>query len=415
LHDILPVRRLTVERLRGPEALGEIAAEWDVLDSQIAPRTPFTSSAWIVPWWKHFSRHRQMLFHDEFFCHVVRGDARRLVAVAPLMRTSFPGVGPPMMRMLQFFGADPALTEIRGVICRPEDQAPVIKALVEHFLARRHEWDVFRWAGLRYPVDTDCDLRPQCTFMARESLPDFVLDLPKSWDDLRLQVSSNMRRKLRKAYEALERDAFAFKLRVIERTPEVEAAMHRFLALHAARAQAADILVHENKFERSRPRAFLADYLNGVAERGELRIFELEIGGNVVASRLAFLLGSDMWMHLSGYNPAWKNYGVMTVLTTEMVKWAFAQGVDRINLSTGRDQSKTGWRPREILFANAVQISPTWRARAAFGPFRAYEAWGLARLKAAKRERGRHQPVDPPDPPVANPAGRARFSKVPSL
>ena len=55
-----------------------------------------------------------MLFHDEFFCHVVRSDAGHLVAIAPLMRTSVPGIGPPVLRMLQFFGADPALTEIRG-------------------------------------------------------------------------------------------------------------------------------------------------------------------------------------------------------------------------------------------------------------------------------------------------------------
>ena len=251
MHDILSIRRLTVERLPGPEALGEIAAEWDVLDRQIAPRTPFTSSAWIIPWWKHFSRRRQMLFHDEFFCHVVRGDGGRLVAIAPLMRTSVPGIGPPVLRMLQFFGADPALTEIRGVISRPEDQAQVVQALVEHFLARRDEWDVFRWAGLRHPVDTYGAPCPPSAFMAREDLPDFVLDLPKSWNDLRLQVSSNMRKNLRKAYEFLERDGFAIALRVTERPDGVGAAMARFLALHAARADAAGMIFHPDKFVRA--------------------------------------------------------------------------------------------------------------------------------------------------------------------
>ena len=415
MHDIVPIGRLTVERLQGPEALADIAAEWNVLDRQIAPRSPFTSPSWVIPWWKHFSRHRQMLFHDEFFCHVVRGDAGRLVAVAPLMRTSVPGIGPPVARMLQFFGTDPAVTEIRGVICKPEHQAPVVEALVEHFLGRRNEWDVFRWAGLRHPLDTYGTQCPRCAFMARDVLLDYIIELPGSWEDLRRRLSSNMRRKVRKAYESLERDAFAFRLRVTENSHGIEAAMHRFLTLHTARAEATGTIVHDNKFERVQVRAFLAEHLNGAAERGELRIFELEIGGDVVASRLAFLLGSDMWMHSSGYDPALKNYSVMTVLTTEMIKWAFAQGLDRVNLSTGRDQSKTGWRPREVLFGNAVQISPTWRAGAAFVPFRAYEALGRARVEATKRYRRRHQPVEPPDPSVANPAGRGRFSKVPSL
>jgi CelD/BcsL family acetyltransferase involved in cellulose biosynthesis len=392
LHDILSIRRLRVERLPGPEALGEIAAEWDVLDRQIAPRTPFTSLSWIISWWKHFARHRQMLFHDEFFCHVVRSDAGHLVAIVPLMRTSVPGIGPPVLRMLQFFGADPALTEIRGLISRPEDQAQVVQALVEHFLARRGEWDVFRWAGLRHPLDT---YRTQCSssaFMGREDLPDFVLDLPKSWNDLRLQVSSNMRKNLRKPYEFLERDGFAIALRVTERPDGVGAAMARFLALHAARADAAGMIFHPDKFVRARERVFFGDYLQGAADRAELRIFELEIGGAVVASRIAFLIGSDLYLYFAGYDPAWKNYSVMTVLMTEVLKWALAHGVERVNLSTGRDQSKERWKPREVLFGSAVQMSPTWRARTAFGPFRAYEALGRARFQAASRVRDGHGP-----------------------
>ena len=387
--------RLIVERLPGPDALEDIAAEWDQLDRQISPRTPYTAPAWIIPWWKHLSRYRRMVFHDEFFCHVVRGDNGRLIGVAPLMRSCVPGIGPPLLRIVQFFGADAALTEIRGLICRQEDQTRVVEALIEHFLARRGEWDVFRWAGLREPVDFYSTLRPHCDFLPRSELPDYIVELPVNWEDLRLRISCNMRRKLRKAYESLERDGIAFTLRVTERPHAVEAAMHRFLTLHAARAEATGMILHENKFERPRVRAFIADYLQGAAERGELRIFELEIGGDVVASRLAFLFGPDMWMHLSGYDPAWKTYSVMTVLTTEMIRWSFAKGVARINLSTGRDQSKMGWRPREVLFRDAVQVSPTWRARPAFAVFRVYETVNEARIKAKQRSRSRRQPVDP--------------------
>jgi CelD/BcsL family acetyltransferase involved in cellulose biosynthesis len=392
LHDTLALSRLTIEQLEGPEALGDIIAEWDLLDREIAPRNPFTSASWIIPWWKHFRRHRQMLFHDEFFCHVVRGEGGRLVAVAPLMRTSVPGIGPPVVRMLQFFGIDPALTEIRGVICRPENHAPVVEALVEHFLSRRNEWDVFRWAGLRHPTSAYYANRPACAFLARDELPDFVVDLPKSWNDLRLQVSSNMRKNLRKCYEFLERDGFAIALRVTKRPDEVEAAMARFLTLHAARADAVGMISHPQKFARAHERSFLGGYLRSAAARGELRIFELEIDGAVVASRVSFLLGSDLYLYFAGYDPAWKNYSVMTVLMSEVFKWAFEHGVERVNLSTGRDQSKERWKAREVLFGNAVQISPTWRARAAFGPFRAYEALGRARARAAQRKQGGNQP-----------------------
>ena len=92
-------------------------------------------------------------------------------------------------------------------------------------------------------------------------------------------------------------------------------------------------------------------------------------------------------MYYTGYDPAWKTYSVMTVLVAETFKWAFAHGVERINLSTGRDQSKMRWKPREVLFRDAVQVSPTMRARAAFGAFLVYEA--LSRAKVGAGIRGR--------------------------
>jgi CelD/BcsL family acetyltransferase involved in cellulose biosynthesis len=266
----------------------------------------------------------------------------------------------------------------------------------------------------RHPVNAYTAVCPPCAFVAREDLPDFIIKLPESWEGLYAQVSSNMRRKLRKAYQSLERDGFAFTLRVTEGCGGLEPAMARFRALHAARAGAVGMISHPDKFADTRERAFSAEYLQGAADRGDLRIFELEIDDAVVASRLGIVLGSDLWLHFSGFDPLWRNYGVMTVLTTEIIKWAFAQGVDQVNLSTGLDQLKVGWRPREVLFHNAVQVSPTPRALAAFQVFKAYEALGRARLKAAQRKQVRNQPVDQPGPLVAKSA-RIGISEAPSL
>ena len=325
-----------------------------------------------------------MLFHDEFFCHVVRGDGGRLVAVAPLMRTSVPGIGPPVLRMVQFFGADAALTEIRGVICRPEDQVAVVEALVEHFLARRGEWDVFRWAGLRHPVDAYSGPPPA----------------------LHLRGQARPAGLCRRAAWKLGGSAPAGLLQHAQEPAQgLRVSRTRRLCVHVARDRAAgrrrggDGAIpraargaggsgrHDFPSRQiraaARARLLLRTICTALAERGELRIFELEIGGAVVASRIAFLLGSDLYMYFAGYDPAWKTYSVMTVLMTEMFKWAFAHGVERINLSTGRDQSKMRWKPREVLFRNAVQVSPTMRARTAFGAFRAYEALSRARVKAA--------------------------------
>jgi len=140
---------LKFEELSGPEALVALSAEWESLEAELHPRTPFTSPLWIGLWWKHFRQNRPAVRH-EFFCHTVRDYDGQLVAVAPLMVTHWPAVGPVRIRLLQFFGADPSITEIRGVICRAERQDEVIIALANYLLDRKDRWDVFRWTGIRH-------------------------------------------------------------------------------------------------------------------------------------------------------------------------------------------------------------------------------------------------------------------------
>src|ERR1700720_150517 len=70
----------------------------------------------------------------------LRGFAPPVTAVAPMMLTHQPAVGP-RIRRLQFFGADSSMTEIRGLVCRDGDQAAVIELLRDHFMAHAKEWD----------------------------------------------------------------------------------------------------------------------------------------------------------------------------------------------------------------------------------------------------------------------------------
>jgi CelD/BcsL family acetyltransferase involved in cellulose biosynthesis len=356
---------MRIAKLSGSEALADLRVEWEALDAQVFPRTPFTSPLWIGLWWNHLRRQRPLL-RDEFFCHTVRDADGRLVAIAPLMVTVSPGFGPPWIRVVQFFGADSSITELRGVICRPEHQDKVIQVLVEYFRERQGEWDLFKWNGLRDEVSAYNTPVSRGDLIAGRELPDYVLALPDNWDKLRSGISANLRKNVRKTYEFLERDGYSFVFRVLKRPEDVQAALQRFFTLHGARAGVTNMINHPNGFARSRNRAFLTDYVRRMAEGGHLRLFELEIGGNVIASRLAFLLGPDLYLYFSGYDPSWRKYGVMTLLVTETIKWAIEHGLQRVNLSTGNDQSKLRWKPYEIIFRDAVQISPTARGRCAY-------------------------------------------------
>ncbi len=151
---------------------------------------------------------------------------------------------------------------------------------------------------------------------------------------------------------------------------EIKDALQRFFVLHALRAQAQGTVVHPDYFAGERPRRFLSDVCARLAARGKVRIFQLVIREEVVATRIGFLVGDTLYLYYSGYDPKWAKYGVMTTALVETIKYAIGQGFATIDLSTGKDGSKTRWGPRELALAQVVQVSPTTLSKLAWRGFR---------------------------------------------
>ena len=136
------VQLKVVKSLKGLEA---IAPAWQALDEQTFPRLPFTGPQWNLLWWKHFAESRRTVA-DRIQSFVLFDD-NHLVAVAPMMLTERPAVGPLRIRYLQFFGADPNVTEMRGPCCRRDDEGRVFEAILSHLEAHAREWDWVELSG----------------------------------------------------------------------------------------------------------------------------------------------------------------------------------------------------------------------------------------------------------------------------
>lgn len=352
---------LHIEELDGPDALEVITSEWDQLDAEVSPRTPFTSAAWAKLWWQHVRQARSTIRH-EFFVHTVRDAAGKLLAIVPLLITHRPAYGPLRLRILQFFGAaDGSLTEHRHIICREAHEAEIVQALAGYLLDRKDRWDVFVWTGIRCTETTHTTLRN--LLKVYKAVPEYRVPLPDSWQELRSTLSPNMKEAIRKCYKTLARDGRSFNFRAVACPEDMPAALDRFLGLHSQRAQLTGTTIHRDYFGQASHRAFIIDAVPGWTERNQLRIFELEIDGKVVASRMAFLLGDELYLYYSGYDLAWRKYSIMTTLMCECFKWAIERKVRIVNLSKGKDRSKLRWRGSEVVFHDALLMSPTWRGR----------------------------------------------------
>jgi CelD/BcsL family acetyltransferase involved in cellulose biosynthesis len=352
---------LRIEELDSHFALETITPEWELLDAQVSPRSPFTSPIWAKLWWRHLRQTRSKA-RQEFFVHIVRDEAGTLLAIVPLVITHRPAYGPLRLRLLQFFGAaDGNITEHRGIICRKEDEPEVSQALVDHFYDRKDDWDLFVWTSIR--DDEIARDRFGNLLKVYKTIPEYLVRLPDSWDKFRSGLSANMKEAIRKCYKHLARDGRTFTFRAVTRPEAIPDSLDRLLALHSERAQLKDTTHHRDYFAQAPHRAFIVDAAHLMAERDQLRIFELEVDGNVVASRMAFLLGDELYLYYSGYDLTWRKHSIMTTLMCECFKWAIEHGVKTVNLSKGRDPSKMRWRGDEVMFHDALLMSPTRRGR----------------------------------------------------
>jgi CelD/BcsL family acetyltransferase involved in cellulose biosynthesis len=362
-HALALAVNLDIQLITALAELEQLAPEWDALTSAIAPRIPFATPLWNLLWWQYFHGCGHFV-RDQLNAYVFRDARGDLIAVAPMMVTQRPAFGPFRTRELQFFGADPNMTEIRGIVCRPEHEAAVFARLQQHLLATPHSWHWFSWLGIRSRESLPAHSAAATEWV--EPIPNYYLSLPDSWETFRSGLSRNIKESLRKCYNSLKRDQHSFTFRIIESPEAAPAALDRFFALHGMRA-AADVNVrHNDVFASANARAFLADYALNMAQRGQLRIFQIEIAGQIIATRLGFAFNRSLYLYYSGYDPAWGRYSIMTTVVAETIKWAIENGYETVNLSTGNDVSKTRWSPNTAVFAGAVLRAPTPSARLAF-------------------------------------------------
>src|SRR3569833_643701 len=347
---------LHVERAADDGALEKLEAQWTELDESLHPRLPFTSPLWNLLWWKHF-RTQSAWVRDELFVHAVRNDSGALIAVAPMILTSRPAYGPLRVRALHPFGADENVTELRSIISRREDTTEVLTALSTYFEAEAHRWDLLQWCGVPNDAAVRKVLEQGGRIQWGREVPNFYLPLSGTWVELKSGLSRNMKEALRKCYNSLKRSGHEFTFRVVSHAAEVPAALQTFFELHSERSQADKLPQHRDVFIRPMARNFLSEYAQQMAECGRLRIFQLVIGTQVVATRLGFVLGDQLYLYYSGYRVAWGPHSVMTTLVAEAIQWAMQQGLRGIGLSAGRDLSKLRWKPQEFATCEGVQAS----------------------------------------------------------
>ncbi len=365
---------------RGSAAPGEPAAVEFVVDLagirarapdslhlyQVTGNTlPYATQEWHLAWCEHLLSRDPHMPQQPLFCVLRNGDGT-CVAIVPLILSSR-RLGPLRVAALAIVGADPSLTELRNPLIEPGYERATVRAIHER-LAMMPGWDWIQWNGVSAELAEALALEVAPQWY--QTLDDYVVDLPSAWPELVASLGRNMRKTLRRSFDSLRRDGHAFEFVVARDRVEVRWALFRFLELHTLRANMPSGPVHPDRFATRSLRAFLYEVCELLAARDVVRVFQLRIADEVVASRIGFVMGDSLYLYHSGFDPAWSRYSVMTTMMAEVMRYAIAMGLKSVNLSLVGEQSKLRWRPRRVDFYSALVHRDSVRSRLACGAYR---------------------------------------------
>jgi CelD/BcsL family acetyltransferase involved in cellulose biosynthesis len=356
---------LSVDVTTTPEGLLSLKPAYDRLNELCRNTLPFALHEWHVAWWNHLASSGAKVV-DALRILSVRDRSGDFVAIVPFVSTRRELAGLEAVS-LSLLGADPNFTEIRAPLVAPGLEAPVAAAIANH-LEADDGWDWVTWSGLHGPFG---DALARVVPLAWDTPNrDYVLELAPSWEQMRGGLKRNIRESLRHCYNSLKRDSLEFEFEVAETPDAVRNGLHMFLSLHAMRAGLANTVSHPHRFESGVARRFLYEACDRLAERGAARVFLLKVRGCVVATRIAFVVGEQLYFYYSGFDPKWGKYSVSTTIVAEAIKYAIAQGLTSANLSTGTDVSKTRWGAELVAYREATQTRRRLKSRIAYTAFR---------------------------------------------
>jgi CelD/BcsL family acetyltransferase involved in cellulose biosynthesis len=331
------------------EGIRALRADYEQLYAVTRNTLPFALHEWHVSWCEQFLNRSAQIHEQPHFC-VLRAPAGTCVAIVPFIVSRW-RLGPVRLATVALLGGDPGLTEICNPLISPGYEPAAVHAVNES-LADIGDWNWIQWSSVSASLATAIarDAKPQWWKVSE----DFVLDLPADWDTLRASLPRNLRESLRHCHNSLKRSGHTFEFIVARTREEVRHALEQFLRLHALRAQMPRGPKHPDRFAAPGMKRFLYEVCDRLAARDAVRIFQLKIGREIVASRIGFIADGSVYLYFSGFDPAWAHYSVMTTTVAETLRYAIASGLTSVNLSPNADQSKLRWRPRRVDYHSAL-------------------------------------------------------------
>jgi CelD/BcsL family acetyltransferase involved in cellulose biosynthesis len=315
-----------------------LAGEWDQLVDESDQRVYFLRLAWNRLWWQSFSPPASRLF-----LITCRDEQGRLIGLAPFYLRQRRTAGIPHVRELSFIGTGvyARTSEYLDIIARRGCERAVANSVAE-FLQDSGEWDRM-WLD---EIPSHSTMLPhfqeamgehaQVATCSRSHYIDTTVD----WETFRQSLSRSTRKHLTRQMRRFS-ESFQCRFRRVETEEELAPAMAALVRLHQARWTS-----------KGEPGSFalpgIEELLRGAAQdglaEGRLRLWILDLNGQVAAVRIAFFDNGVVHAIQGGFDPSYTKESLGSVMLGMCIKDCIEdENVREYDFMGGKDSYKDWW------------------------------------------------------------------------
>jgi CelD/BcsL family acetyltransferase involved in cellulose biosynthesis len=342
---------LSVSVVDDPTRLPALAEAWDALQDERHPGAVFRSSAWLVPWWRHFGDGSSLRLYV-----VSRGS--ELIGVLPAYRRRT-ALGSWQLRLL---GDGVVTSDYLGVVARSVDQITASTAIARALLEQEEEL-VFEGPEADDPLVTALRRKAQsagvaCAISELGPSPCLSLgatDTYESWLREHPRANPGRRRKRR----PLERRP-GFRIERLASEDDIAEGLTTLWRLHRMRwdEEGGSAALDSRRVEQ-----FHQDAGRALARRGWASVHVMHVEGEPRAARYLFERGGRLADYQSGRDPAWLKRSVGSVLLDAVIEDAFSRDLDEVDFLRGDEPFKLHYTAEQRTIV-AVRVASSPRARA---------------------------------------------------
>ena len=215
------------------------------------------------------------------------------------------------------------------------------------------------------------------------------LTLPESWEVYLAAQNHHRRAGLRQARRKFEKQPGA-RFFVWDDAARLDAAIDRLIELHHLRWKGRD---EHHAFSSTEYISFHRAAMHAFAAQGWLRLYCLEVAGELVAIYHCFRFRRKVFHFQGGFDPAHKKWSPGLVLMSMAIEHAMLEGNTNFDMLRGEYEYKTQWaKEQRETFGCLV-----YRPRPAALVERAARDWVPALRRRIKRTIGLQTPTSAPE------------------